>query len=138
MKAACALFEEFYYSLEDQAVNKRRRPDRVYRVGEAVPLSGKSFSYPEFFDLVIIREQVAVKIRAGRVTGLLPLGEYRYEGLPVLNERGFAFKVRSRADWQACLEHYAAANADEAALSSRWLDFTAYRNIPFSHNDWVI
>jgi sulfate adenylyltransferase subunit 1 len=71
---------------------------------------------------------------------MLPLAEYRYEGLPVINGRGFAFRVRSRADWRACMEAFAgSAGAEaEAALSAAWLDFTAYRSIPFSSNHWDI
>jgi sulfate adenylyltransferase subunit 1 len=73
---------------------------------------------------------------------MLPLAEYRYEGLPVVNGRGFAFRVRSRADWQSCMKAFAAAEPAgteaEASLSAAWLDFTAYRSIPFSSRHWDI
>jgi sulfate adenylyltransferase large subunit len=140
IRARCELFEEYYYSVEDRAVNKRRARAAVYGVGDAVPLEGRSFSYPEFFDVVVLRDRVAVRIRGGQVAQMLPLEEYRYEGLPVLNGRGFAFRVRSRAQWRACMEAFASVGdaGAEAEASLAWLDFTAYRDIPFSRNHWDI
>ncbi|MDR1921759.1 MAG: 50S ribosome-binding GTPase [Candidatus Adiutrix sp.] len=133
MKVGCDLFEEYYYSVEDQAVNKLPGPGLTYTVGEAVPLAGKSFSYPEFFDIAAFREKMVVKIRAGLTAEVLPLEEYRYGGLPVVDGRGFAFRISSCAQWAACAHDYAAATvADEAALSAKWLDFSAYRTIPFA------
>lgn len=139
LKARCDLFEEYYYSVEERAVNKLSGKTATYSPGDVVPLYGLSFSYPEFFDVVLARERVAVKIRAGIVVKLVALENYEYEDLPVLNGQGFAYRVNSRAEWQACLAEYAAAGPDsEADLSSRWLNFTAYRAIPFYSNSWDI
>jgi sulfate adenylyltransferase subunit 1 (EFTu-like GTPase family) len=137
MKAHCELFEEYYYSVEDRTVNKHSGRKTVYTVGDAVPLAGRSFAYPEFFDIAVMRDNLAVKIRGGRVSAVIPLDAYAYEGLPIVNGRGFAFKVRSRAAWAECLTQYRTAT-DEAAFSSAWLEFTTYRHIPFSSNTWDI
>jgi sulfate adenylyltransferase large subunit len=140
LKARCELFEEYYYSVEEQEIKKRRTAAPPYGLGDALPLSGKSFAYPEFFDIVVLRDQMAVAIRDGLVAAMLPLAEYAYGGLPVVNGRGFAFRVRSRKEWEACLQEYALVSSadDEAAFSAKWLLFETYRHIPLSAGNWII
>ncbi|MDR2051292.1 MAG: sulfate adenylyltransferase [Deltaproteobacteria bacterium] len=140
LKVRCELFEEYYYSLEEHEIRKRRPVTPLYTVGDAVPLSGGSFSYPEFFDVIALRDQAAVKIREGRVSAVLPLAEYAYAGLPLVNGRGFALRVSSSAEWRACLRDYSLISSvgDEAAFSSRWLLFEKYRRIPVAAADRVI
>ncbi|MDR2504244.1 MAG: 50S ribosome-binding GTPase [Deltaproteobacteria bacterium] len=135
--ARCELFEEYYYSVEDQMVNRHRPQGTAYNIGDKIPLEGKSFAYPEFFDIVMFQDGAAVKIRAGEVAEILPLADYRYEGLPLLNDRGFALMVRSRAEWQRCLADFSAGPPD-AELTAKWMNFTTYRSIPIAGNDWVI
>jgi hypothetical protein len=137
LKASCGLFEEYYYSIAEDTITRRHPGGHVYAPGDAVPLSGKSFSYPEFFDIVLFQDNVAVKIREGNVEALLPLAAYRYEGLPVTDARGFAFRIRSRAEWRNCMREYAATPAPHAALAEKWLCFNTYRTIPISADDWA-
>ncbi|MDR3210895.1 MAG: 50S ribosome-binding GTPase [Planctomycetota bacterium] len=135
LQARCELFDEFFYSVEDYSVNKRCPPVLLFRVGDPLPLEGKSYSYPEFFDIAVMRDKMAVKIRAGRVVELQPLADLVYSGLPMVNGRGFAFRVKSREEWRQCQEEYAAATSgQDASLSAKWLDFHSYRRIYFASN----
>ncbi|MDR0827270.1 MAG: 50S ribosome-binding GTPase [Desulfovibrio sp.] len=139
LKARCEIFEEYHYNVKEKEIKKSRRAPEVYTLGDALPLSGKSYAYPDFFDIVVMRDRIAVSVREGKVTDIIPLEEYRYGGLPVLNGRGFAFLVRSGADWERCREEFTDARPkDEAALSARWLHFGAFRSIPFADGDWEI
>jgi hypothetical protein len=140
LRARCELFKEYYYSVEDYAVSSRPGKGIVYTVGDLVPLEGRSFSFPEFFDVVVLRDQVAARVREGRITAILPLEDYSYAGFPLVNGRGFALKVRSRADWRRCLAEYAAIGRpeEEAVFSGKWLEFAAYRSIPFASHNWEI
>ncbi|MDR2801270.1 MAG: 50S ribosome-binding GTPase, partial [Desulfovibrio sp.] len=106
IKVPCDLFEEYFYSLDEQAVNKHSARAEVYSVGDLLPLRGESFSYPEFFDIVSLPDDAAIRVRSGRIAEILPLAAYRYEGLPLVNGRGFAVRVRSGRDWQRCLGDY--------------------------------
>ncbi|MDR2826352.1 MAG: 50S ribosome-binding GTPase [Deltaproteobacteria bacterium] len=139
LRARCELFEEFCYNVTNLNINKYKKISKNFTVGDVVPLTGKSYTYPEFFDVVINRDKVVVKIRAGKIATILPLVDYVYEGLPIVNGRGFTFKVTSRADWQKCQADYAACLPDrEEDFLTRWLEFTTYRSIPFAGDDWQI
>ncbi|MDR2387091.1 MAG: 50S ribosome-binding GTPase, partial [Deltaproteobacteria bacterium] len=78
LRARCEVFEEYYYSLGDMTVNKVDGQSLNYTVGDQVPLSGLSYKYPDYFDIVIFRDQMVVQIRAAKVDSLKPLAEYDY------------------------------------------------------------
>jgi hypothetical protein len=95
-----------------------------------VPLAGASYSYPESFDIVVFRDQVAIRIRGGLVAEILPLARYEYDGHPVVNGRGFGVMVSTGEDWARARADFASLTAgNEAALASRWLDFNAFRRV---------
>jgi sulfate adenylyltransferase large subunit len=132
LRARCELFEEYYYSFSSLNIGKDKKCAQTFTLGDRLPLRGDSFAYPDFFDVVPAGGEMAVKIRSGKVAAVLPLTEYVYAGFPVLDGRGFAFRVRSGADWSDCLSEYAVSLPDrEAEFASRWLDFARYRNISF-------
>jgi sulfate adenylyltransferase large subunit len=133
LRARCELFEEYCYNFSSLNIDKYKKCAQTFTLGDALPLRGASFAYPEFFDVVLAGDKTAVKIRSGKVAELLPLAEYVYEGFPVVDGRGFAFRVNSGADWPGCLNDYVLSMPDrEAEFASRWLDFNRYRSISFS------
>ncbi|MDR1546633.1 MAG: 50S ribosome-binding GTPase [Deltaproteobacteria bacterium] len=139
LRARCEVFEEFYYDLGEMNVNKAPGPRPLYGVGDPTPLKGRSYEYPEFFDIVVFRDKMVVKIRRGLVAGLTPLDQHAYEGLPMVNGRGFALQVKSTEDWRLARAEWAEMTPEaEPLLAARWLDFTAYRRIPFGRGDLVI
>ncbi|MDR2300763.1 MAG: 50S ribosome-binding GTPase [Deltaproteobacteria bacterium] len=139
LKARCEVFEEYYYSLGDMAVNKVDRQTLSYTVGDPVPLSGLSYKYPDYFDIVIFRDQMVVQIRAAKVDSLKPLAEYDYQGLPLVNGRGFGLLVQSPDDWDRAKGDFLAQTPEtEPTVAKRWLDFNAYRRIPMGWSDFVI
>ncbi|MDR3155408.1 MAG: sulfate adenylyltransferase [Deltaproteobacteria bacterium] len=131
--ARAALFEEYSYSLEEQAVSIREPSPCRYGVGDPVPLAGESYAYPDSFDVVVFRDRAAVRIRGGRVAEVLPLSGYSWGGFPAVNGRGFALKVASAWDWEGLLAAFArAASGAGPDPASRWLDFNVYRRIAFT------
>ncbi|MDR3204338.1 MAG: sulfate adenylyltransferase [Deltaproteobacteria bacterium] len=131
LKARCELFQEYFYDLDRMTFNKIESSVPFYAVGDPVPLSGESYLYPEFFDIVIFRDQIVVKIRDGLVGALSPFSEYRYEGYPLVNGRGFAVKVNSEDDWLKLNNELLLINNRERAVGpdEKWLDFNVYRRI---------
>ena len=69
-----------------------------------VPVEGDSFEYPGYFDIVSLEDSAAVMIRDKRVQDIIPLDEYVFMGLPVVDERGFALEIRSNDDYQHVFE----------------------------------
>lgn len=139
LRARGDIFEEYYYNLESLSVMKSREVKQVYTVGDIIPLEGESFSYPEDFDICVLRDGVAIRIRKRRITVIEPLQEYQYTGVPVLNGRGFGIQVNSEEEAAELLEAWEQdKEKQQAEFLNRWMDFGAYRRIIFHDNFWVI
>lgn len=139
LRARGDIFEEYYYNLESLSVMKSREVQQVYTVGDMIPLEGESFSYPQDFDICVLRDGVAIRIRKRQITVIEPLKEYQYTGVPVLNGRGFGIRVNSEEEAAELLEAWEQdKEKQQAEFLNRWMDFGAYRRIIFHDNFWVI
>jgi sulfate adenylyltransferase large subunit len=140
LSARSEVFEEYYLTFGTREVTKKMvLKDALYSVGDLVPLRGNSYEYPDNFDIAIFRDRMAVHIRDGKVSEILPLSSYSYGGYPVVNGSGYAIKVNSAESWNEIREawlHQGPKN--EADLAVKYLDFNTYRKIAFSEGDFVI
>ena len=59
LKANGDIFEEYYYDLEAMNVFKVQPSDKTYTIGDVIPVKGETYQYPDSFDVVVLREQVA-------------------------------------------------------------------------------
>lgn len=137
LKARGDIFEEFYYNTDKFTVAKHTPQTKQYTVGDRIPVNGESYHYPDYFDIVILRDQVAVKVREEQITEILPLAEYHYSGVPVVNGRGFEIQVRSAGDFVAFLDAYE-KDPESAEFWNRWTRFGTYREVLFHSNYWEI
>ena len=137
LKARGDIFEEFYYNTDKFTVAKHTPETKQYTVGDRIPVNGESYHYPDYFDIVILRDRVAVKVREEQITEILPLSEYRYSGVPVVNGRGFEVLVKSAGAFAAFLDAYE-KDPESAAFSNRWTRFGTYREVLFHSNYWEI
>ena len=99
-------------------------------MGDAIPLTGDSYQYPSTFDILILRDKVYISVRDGVITAIAPLREYIYQGVPLLNGRGFGIQVQSGEEYTQFL----ADIEDSKNLNDtfgKWLTFTSYRHIAF-------
>jgi sulfate adenylyltransferase subunit 1 len=139
LRARGDVFEEFYYNMESQSIAKYRTVENTYTVGDTIPVHGESYHYPNDFDILVLRDQVAVQIRKQTIEEILPLNEYRYTGYPISNGRGFAIKVASQEELEEFLTGYTAATEqNEEAFLNQWLRFDTYRRVVFHSNFWII
>ena len=76
-------------------------------------------------------------MRDNKIGEILPLGEYRYSGVPVVNGRGFAVNVKSQKDLQTFLDGYGQGETD-TEFWNHWLTFGTYRKVIFHENYWEI
>ncbi|MBP5249762.1 MAG: sulfate adenylyltransferase [Lachnospiraceae bacterium] len=133
------IFEEFYFNLENAFLAKENEAERSYHVGDAVNVEGDSFRYPAFFDIIAADDKAAILIRDKKVFDIIPLSEYRYQGLPLTDERGFALKIASTEDYERFIKEYQATPEDKKQVfHNRWSRFETYRRIICSDNFWVI
>ena len=137
LKARGDIFEEFYYNTDKFTVAKHTPETKQYTVGDRIPVNGESYHYPDYFDIVILRDRVAVKVREEQITEILPLSEYRYSGVPVVNGRGFEVLVKSAGDFAAFLDAYE-KDPESAEFWNRWTRFGTYREVLFHSNYWEI
>lgn len=126
------IFEEFYYDTSSLNVLKYQPVNRTYTIGDEIPVSGESYQYPDSFDIIVLRDQVAVRVRNKKITAILPAADYVYDHVPVINGRGFAVLADSNEQVQQFLQEYAATNeADQTAFFAKWVRFDTYRKVIF-------
>ena len=126
------IFEEFYYDTSSLNVLKYQPVNRIYTIGDEIPVSGESYQYPDSFDIIVLRDQVAVRVRDKKITAILPAADYVYDHVPVINGRGFAVLADSNEQVQQFLQEYAATNeADQTAFFAKWVRFDTYRKVIF-------
>lgn len=127
------IFEEFYYDSASQNVLKYQPVNNTYSVGDTIPTVGDSYNYPESFDIIILRDSVAVKVRDKKIAEIIPTSEYQYGNVPVVNGRGFEVNASSDEDIKSFLAEYKAYEEDNNNdFFTKWLDFDTYRKVVFS------
>ena len=132
LKANGDIFEEFYYNMESMTVTKIKPSGKSYTIGDEIPVEGESYHYPDYFDVIVFRDKVAVQIRDRKVAAIQPIEEYEYKGLPLINGRGFEILVDSKekAD-KLFAELKEQGYKPGSEFFNRWLRFEAYRKIVF-------
>lgn len=134
LKARGDIFEEFFYGMESMNISKEKPANTTYHLGDVIPVEGETYHYPDNFDIIVLRDKVAVEIRDKKVAKLLPLDEYQYNSFPVVNGRGFAIKINSADDYANFIAEYKQTNNNpDAQLFAKWMDFETYRNIKFQN-----
>ena len=128
------LFEEFYYDVNSYNVFHAQTINSTFRVGDEIPVRGKSFAYPDDFDIIVMRDRVAVLIRNKKVERLVRFDDYYYDcTAPIVNGRGFAVLAKNGEDVKRFIAEY--ERSDENSLPElfgKWLDFDTYRKIYIS------
>ena len=133
------IFEEFYFNLENAFLSKVNNNDKTYHVGDKVPVEGDSFKYPDYFDIIAVDSGVAVLIRNRQVQDIIRLEDYQYMGLPVLDERGFALRIKGEADLDNFLYEYKNLDKEKRLeFHNKWSKFETYRRIVCTDNFWMI
>ena len=124
------IFEEFVYDNSIFGVTKYQPVEQTYTVGDEIPLEGKSYRYPESFDIIVLRDSVAVKVRQGKITQITSTYDYFYEPVPLLNGRGFELLINNRNELDEFLRLYAEADGSERdKLLAEKLRFDTYRTV---------
>ncbi len=125
------IFEEFYYDPDSLSVLKYNPVSCTYTVGDEIPVSSASYNYPESFDIIVLRDSVAVTVRNKKITSIVPFAEYTYDGnVPVINGRGFEVLVSDDKDIKNLLEEYK-QTTDETRhkFFEKHMKFDTYRKI---------
>lgn len=106
LEARGDIFEEFFYDTSSLNVLKYQPVKETYTKGDTIPVEGESYKYPDSFDIIVLRDSVAVKVRDRKITDIVPTSEYSYSGVPVVNGRGFEVLADSNEKIQQFLSEY--------------------------------
>ena len=124
------IFEEFFYDTATLSVVKQQPIKQHYTVGNEIPTIGESYHYPDDFDIIILRDSVAVKVRSKQIAEITGVDKYLYDGFPVINGRGFEIKVHSDEDVSQLLREYAdAGESNREEFFRKWTVFDTYRKV---------
>lgn len=130
LEARGDIFEEFYYDTSSLNVLKYQPVKETYTKGDTIPVEGESYKYPDSFDIIVLRDSVAVKVRDRKITDIIPASEYSYDGVPVVNGRGFEVLADSNEKIQQFLSEYSKLdNINDADFFAKWVKFDTYRKI---------
>ena len=122
------IFEEFFYSEESRAVLKYQTVRNTYTIGDKIPTKGVSYNYPDSFDILVLRDNTAVKIRNKEVSDILTFDKYTYENYPVINGRGFEIKANSNEQIRELINEYQNTSSNDGFFA-KWMNFNTYRKI---------
>lgn len=132
LKAKGDIFEEYFYNIESMTVTKTKPTGKTYTIGDEIPVEGVSYHYPDSFDVIVLRDRVAVEIRDKKITAIKPIKSYEYTGVPVINGRGFELKISDGQQAEAFLKELDALDGElTSAFFNKWAKFETYRSIVF-------
>lgn len=130
LEARGDIFEEFFYDTSSLNVLKYQPVKETYTKGDTIPVEGESYKYPDSFDIIVLRDSVAVKVRDCKITDIVPTSEYSYGGVPVVNGRGFEVLADSNEKIQQFLSEYSNLKGiNDADFFAKWVKFDTYRKI---------
>lgn len=130
LEARGDIFEEFFYDTSSLNVLKYQPVKETYTKGDTIPVEGESYKYPDSFDIIVLRDSVAVKVRDRKITDIVSTSEYSYGGVPVVNGRGFEVLADSNEKIQQFLSEYSNLKSiNDADFFAKWVKFDTYRKI---------
>lgn len=130
LEARGDIFEEFFYDTSSLNVLKYQPVKETYTKGDTIPVEGESYKYPDSFDIIVLRDSVAVKVRVRKITDIVPTSEYSYGGVPVVNGRGFEVLADNNEKIQQFLSEYSNLKSiNDADFFAKWVKFDTYRKI---------
>lgn len=132
LKAKGDIFEEYFYNMETMTITKSKPTGKTYTIGDEIPVEGVSYHYPDSFDIIVLRDRVAVQIRDKKITAIVALENYEYTGVPLINGRGFELKISDKAQAEQFLKELDALNGNlNSDFFNKWAVFEKYRKIVF-------
>lgn len=130
LEARGDIFEEFFYDTSSLNILKYQPVKETYTKGDTIPVAGESYKYPDSFDIIVLRDSVAVKVRDRKITDIVLTSEYSYGGVPVVNGRGFEVLADSNEKIQQFLSEYSNLKSiNDADFFAKWVKFDTYRKI---------
>ncbi|MPQ31738.1 sulfate adenylyltransferase [Clostridium estertheticum] len=130
LKFTINCFDEYYFDIKALAIKKELIKATQYKIGDNIPFLGSSYEYTKDFDVIALNAGLVSKIRNGKLIDVIPVENYSYESIVIINEKGFGIKLTSQNDFVSYKNEYKKVMNEKFA--NKWLEFTKYRTIRFS------
>lgn len=102
----------------------------TYTVGDEIPTAGESYKYPDNFDIIVLRDWTAVKVRNRKITEIISADNYSFGSVSVINGRGFEVRESSEEEVRQFLREYSeTAENGQEQFFAKWLRFDTYRKV---------
>ena len=132
LKAKADIFEEYFYNMETMTITKSKPSGKTYTIGDEIPVKGVSYQYPDSFDIIVLRDKVAVQVRDKKITAIVSLSDYEYTDVPLINGRGFELKITDKTQAEQFLKELDELNGNlNSDFFNKWAVFEKYRKIVF-------
>ena len=136
IKVKTLLFDEYFYNEKSAGIDNYSGGNKRFFIGDSMPLHGMSYNYPANFDILALDSGAAISVRNGRVSDIVPISVYKYTGLPVINDKGFAIGIDSGEAAERFFSDL--AELERQVVYEKWMRFETYRRIIFTGNFWGI
>ncbi len=130
------IFDEYFYVLAQGGLNKLGARPANFSAGDALPIAGETYSYPEDFDVIDLKSKLVVKIRKAKLERLVGLNDYSYGSVPVIDTDGAYIKIESNQDFEKLVSEFLELDNGKklAAFSNKWLDFIRFKRIVYKNS----
>ncbi|MDA8229264.1 MAG: GTP-binding protein [Desulfitobacterium hafniense] len=130
------IFDEYFYVLAQGGLNKLGARPANFSAGDALPIAGETYSYPEDFDVIDLKSKLVVKIRKAKLERLVGLNDYSYGSVPVIDTDGAYIKIESNQDFEKLVSEFSELDNGKklAAFSNKWLDFIRFKRIVYKNS----
>ncbi|WP_425058197.1 Sulfate adenylyltransferase subunit 1 [Sporomusa carbonis] len=125
-------FDEYYYVLSEGTVRKLEGRPHTFSVGDVMPTAGRTYEYPENFNVLDIQTKLVAKVRKSKLVDVVRLSAYNYDSLPVIDARGSFIRVESEEDFTQFRDELQRLDSTKVtAFANKWLEFTKFRVIRY-------
>lgn len=130
-------FANYYYVLAEGGLQKLSGRPVKFEVGDVVPVTGETYSYPEDFDVLDLEFHKVASIRKCRLESIVELNQYTYTpSVPIIDTTGAYLKLDSAESFaQFRTELVTNKNKDDlkwASFANKWLDFMRFRQVKYT------
>ena len=93
IKIQAPIFTEYLYDLATNTIKQATVAVPTFHIGDTLPLIGKTYAYPQNFDILAADSQAVVVVRNGRVQDIRKMEDGTFSSsldIPLMDSHGFA------------------------------------------------
>lgn len=138
---AVQCFDEYYYLVPDNNIKRIAKTPVTYRVGDEVPVKGKTYEYPVNFNIIDLHNKLVAQIREAKLQDLIEIDSFLYDGSTLINAKGFHININSQVNFDAYSRDFEEFSLFEhervVAFANEWNEINKYKTIKYIESSKV-